>query len=79
MACILHGEENPIVLSRSVHFPYFIIIPSVTRVIESVDHKHEQCCYAPCTALPIWTLGLGTEGLVSKQPLMLNNSSEGDF
>ena len=38
----------------------------VTRVIESVNHKHEQCCYVPCTALPTWTLGLGTEGLVSK-------------
>jgi len=38
----------------------------VTREIESVNHKHEQCCYVPCTALPIWTLGLRTEGLVSR-------------
>jgi len=39
---------------------------NVTRVIKSVDHKHEQCCYVPGTALPTWTLGLGTEGLVSR-------------
>jgi len=39
---------------------------NVTRVTESVDHKHEQCCYVPCTARPTWTLGLGTEGLVSR-------------
>ncbi|XP_075302457.1 uncharacterized protein LOC142365530 isoform X2 [Opisthocomus hoazin] len=36
----------------------------VTRVMESVNRDHEQCCYVPCTALPIWTLHLGTEGLV---------------
>jgi len=39
---------------------------TVTRVIESVDHKHEQCCYVPGTARPTWTSGLGTEGLVSR-------------
>jgi len=39
---------------------------NVTREIESVDHKHEQCCYVPGTAQPTRTLGLGTEGLVSR-------------
>jgi len=34
---------------------------NVSRVIESVDHKHEQCCCVPSTARPTWTSGLGTE------------------
>jgi len=29
----------------------------VTKVMESVDHKHEQCCYVPGTTQPTWTLG----------------------
>jgi len=28
----------------------------VTRVTESVDHKHEQCCCVSGTAWPTWTL-----------------------
>jgi len=39
---------------------------NVTREIESVNHKHEQCCGVPGTALATWTLGLGTEGLSSR-------------
>jgi len=38
---------------------------NVTKVMESVDHKHEQCCWVPGTARPTWALGLGTEGPVS--------------
>jgi len=34
---------------------------NVSRVIESVDHKHEQCCCVPSTAQPTWTSGPGTE------------------
>jgi len=34
---------------------------NASKVIESVDHKHEHCCCVPGTARPTWTLGLGTE------------------
>jgi len=51
---------------QMVHLHTNLLPLDVTRVIESVDHKHERCCYVPGTALPTWTLGLGTEGLVSK-------------
>ena len=43
-----------------------LFLLTVTREIESVNHKHEQCCYVPGTARPTWTLGLGTEGLFSR-------------
>jgi len=40
--------------------------PVVTEVMDSVNHTYEQCCYVPWTALPIRTLGPGTEGLVPR-------------
>jgi len=39
---------------------------NATRKTESVNHDHEQCCYVPGTARSTWTLGLGTEGGVSR-------------
>ena len=38
----------------------------VTRVTESVNHDHEQCCRVRCTALPNQTLGLGTYSIQNK-------------
>jgi len=51
---------------KVVDIIYLDFSKAITRVIESVDHKHEQGCYVPGTALPTYTLGLGTQGLVSR-------------
>ena len=60
---LLSGKVEPVLYYRAMAGFHGAC---VTRVIESVDHKHQQCCYVPGTALPTWTLGLGTEGLVSR-------------
>jgi len=66
---VYHNLPNSWWGGRETKLPEEFELPekrTVTRVIESVDHKHEQCCYVPGTALPTWTLGLGTEALVSR-------------